>query len=392
MMEKKLKILIIDDEQGLRDMLSFALGQEGYIVLTAKNGKEGTEKVTKEEVDVVISDIKMPEMDGITVLGKIKEIKPEVEVIMATGYGTMETAIESLRKGAFDYINKPFNIDELLFLINKVSAVKQLKSQLVSLKEFDRLKDEFLTAISHEFRTPLTSISGAIELLMDDEGVDNEEKLDYLPYSAQNVKLLEIIKRQTERIRGLVNNLLDFAKMETGFWELKKQGVSVIKLVDDAVKGILLLAEKRRIEIKQQVSLEGRQYQDAGLTADCDSEQIVRVLTNLLSNSIKYTQESGRIAVWYERIPAGAGSEIKFTVEDNGKGIAAENLEKVFDRFYRVDQSLIREEGGVGLGLPICKKVIELHKGRIWVESEGLGRGSRFIFTIPINENNIKGR
>ncbi|OGS20670.1 MAG: hypothetical protein A3J83_05085 [Elusimicrobia bacterium RIFOXYA2_FULL_40_6] len=383
MAEKKLKILVIDDEEGLRDMLSFALTQEGYTVLTAKNGREGIEKVTKGEIDIVISDIKMPEMDGITVLGKIKEIKPEVEVILATGYGTMETAIESLRKGAYDYINKPFNIDELLFLIKKIVSTKQLKSQLVDLKEFDKLKDEFLATISHEFRTPLTSILGAIELLTDSETIDNEERLKRPADTPESMKLLGIIKRQTERIRGLVNNLLDFAKMATGFWELKKQDVSVNKIFDDAVKNISLLAERRKTEISRQISLEGKQFPAVDIIVNCDYEQISRLLTNLLSNSIKYTQESGKIALWYEKTPVG--NEIMFTVEDNGKGIAKENLEKVFDRFYRVDQSLIREEGGVGLGLSICRKIVELHKGKIWVESEGLGKGSRFIFTIPIN-------
>src|SRR3989339_1924448 len=125
--DKKWTVLVIDDEQDLREMLSFTLMNEGYNVLTAANGKLGVEKAEKEDVDVVISDIKMPEMDGITVLGKIKEIKPEVEVIMATGYGTMETAIESLRKGAFDYINKPFNIDELLIVIEKALEKSQFK-------------------------------------------------------------------------------------------------------------------------------------------------------------------------------------------------------------------------------------------------------------------------
>src|ERR1035437_7509016 len=108
-METKLRVLVIDDEQGLRDMLLFTLGNEGYIVSTASNGEEGVKKAVDEDFDVVITDIKMPVMDGITVLSRIKEHKPKVEIIMVTGNGTMETAIESLRKGAFDFINKPVN-------------------------------------------------------------------------------------------------------------------------------------------------------------------------------------------------------------------------------------------------------------------------------------------
>lgn len=221
-MDKKPIVLVIDDEQGIRDMLSYALGKEGYKVLTAQNGEEGIEKVKKEDIDIVISDIKMPGLDGVAVLGKIKEIKPQIEVIIATGYASIETAIESLRKGAYDYINKPFNITELSVLLEKAYETKQMKSQLVSLKELDRLKDEFISTVSHELKTPLMAISGAIELLLDKENVAEEEKLQF-KYDENTKKLLEIIERQAKKMRILVNNLLDFAKMEAGFFVLKKQ-------------------------------------------------------------------------------------------------------------------------------------------------------------------------
>ncbi|MFQ3675119.1 MAG: response regulator, partial [Endomicrobiia bacterium] len=131
----KHKILVIDDEQGIRDMVSYTLLKEGYAVFTAANGAEGVEQVIKNDIDVAITDIKMPGMDGIEVLKKIKEVKPEVEVIVATGYGSTETAVESLRKGAYDYINKPFNIDELSSLVSKAIEKKQIKSKLVSMEE-----------------------------------------------------------------------------------------------------------------------------------------------------------------------------------------------------------------------------------------------------------------
>ncbi len=195
-MDKKVKILVVDDEQGMRDMLSYALGKEGYIVVTAQNGEEGINKVKEEDIDIAILDIKMPGMDGITVLGKIKEIKPEIEVIIATGYASLETAIESLRKGAYDYINKPFNINELTALLEKAYETKHMKSQLVSLKELDRLKDEFISTVSHELKTPLMAISGALELLLDREDVVDEEQLQF-KYDENTKKLLEIIERQT---------------------------------------------------------------------------------------------------------------------------------------------------------------------------------------------------
>ncbi|MCB4792811.1 MAG: response regulator [Elusimicrobia bacterium] len=378
LIKNDVKVLIIDDEQGIRDMISYALQKEGYTVKTAQNGKEGIQKVDEQEIDIVITDIKMPGIDGIEVLEKIKEIKPEIEVIVATGYGTMETAIESLRKGAYDYINKPFNINELSLLIAKAYETKQLKSQLVSLKELDKLKAEFLSMITHELRTPLMAISGALEIIMSKEDVDDEGKL--IDKIKQSNELLEIIKRNTERIRALITDMLDCAKIEAGCWKLENKDTPVIKIMKEAVKETESLASNKKIDIVQQVSLTGNTYQAADIMVNCDYEQIKRVLTNFLTNSIKYTQESGKIAVWFEKTNGG----VKFTVEDNGMGIAKENLEAVFDRFYRINQTFKKDAGGFGLGLSICKKIIELHNGKIWVESEGLEKGSKFIFTLPI--------
>jgi signal transduction histidine kinase len=375
LMESNPKILVIDDEEGLRDMLSFSLGKEGYKVSTARNGEEGIKKATEEDIDIVITDIKMPGMDGIAVLGKIKEINPRIEVIVATGYGTIESAIESLRKGAFDYINKPFNIDELLAILSKANETKQLRSELVSMKNLDKLKDELLSMIAHELRTPLTAVGGAVKLLMGnsliEDGMRNE--------------LFTIMNRNVQRIRILIDSILDFSKMEAGFWVLKKTDVSAPGMAVNSIKQIMPLAENEKIEIVRQKDLSGREHPAEGIIVNCDQEQIERVLTNFLSNSIKYTPVGGKIAVWAERADEG----VKFVVEDNGKGISKESLEKVFDKFYRVDNSLTKKEYGLGLGLSICKKVIELHGGKTWAESEGAGLGSKFIFTLPAKEQTI---
>ncbi|OGF47715.1 MAG: hypothetical protein A2231_01060 [Candidatus Firestonebacteria bacterium RIFOXYA2_FULL_40_8] len=379
-MEKKWTVLVIDDEQDLREMLSFTLVNEGYNVLTAANGKLGVEKAEKEDVDVIISDIKMPEMDGITVLGKVKEMKPEIEVIMATGFGTMETAIESLRKGAFDFIHKPYNIDELIALIIKACETKKLKSQVLSLQQMDKLKDEFLSIVSHELKTPLASISGAIQLLMDDEGVDEEKLLSNS--SEDNQKLLKMISRNADKIRKLIDNLLDFAKMEAGFWELKITDIKMAEIMDEIPVTVKPVASLKNIEVVMGVSLSGQKYDFEKLLFKGDMDQIGRVVVNFVTNAVKYTPENGKVCVWAEK----TGNDIRVVVEDNGKGIAAENLQKVFDKFYRVDQHLKKLEAGFGLGLAICKKIIELHKGKLRAESDGLGKGSRFIFTIPVSE------
>jgi DNA-binding NtrC family response regulator len=126
-MNPKIKLLVIDDEKGLRDMVAFALPQEDYVVYTASTGAEGIQKVTENDIDIVLTDIKMPEMDGIVVLKKIKEINPAIEVIVVTGYSTMGTVEEALRNGAFDYLPKPYNLDELFTMLKKAYCAKQTK-------------------------------------------------------------------------------------------------------------------------------------------------------------------------------------------------------------------------------------------------------------------------
>jgi signal transduction histidine kinase len=368
----KNKILVVDDEPGLRDMFSFALGKEGYEVLTASNGEEGIKKVTeKEGIDIVITDIMMPGMNGIAVLGKIKEINPEIEVIVATGFGSMETAIECLRNGAYDYITKPININEILILLKKALETKELKSQLVSMKKLDKLKDELLSMITHELRTPLTSVMGAVKLLMG----------NFIP-DAEKEELLAIVDKNAQKIRILIDAILDYSKMEAGFWKLNKQDVSAMEIINSSIKQIKPLAEIEKIGIIQHQSLSGQKYSSENTIVNCDPEQIGRVLINFLSNSLKYTQENGKIAVWHDITDEG----IKFVVEDNGKGISKENIGRVFDKFYRVDNSVGRKEYGLGLGLAICKKIIELHGGKILAESEGEWKGSKFIFIIPASK------
>lgn len=368
---KKGKVLVIDDEKGLRDMLSYALGREGYEVLVAENGEVGVEKVKQEEVNVVVTDIKMPGMDGVAVLKKIKQMNENVEVIVATGYGSMETAIESLRNGAYDYINKPFNIDELISLISKAIERQQMKSQLVSLQELDKMKDEFIAAISHELKSPLMVINGVLELLTS-ENEDKEKAVEY-KYDENTKKLLEMIGKQTKRIKELIENLLDIAKMEAGFFKLDKKKVSLKDIIKTSIEEIKTVADNKKIK----VSFLQEKSEDIEIV--CDKEQIVRVIKNLLTNAIKYSNEYTEVEVYYEKMD----KEVKLTVKDNGIGIEKKNLEKVFDRFFQVSSGT---KSGTGLGLSICKKIITMHNGQIWAESEGLGKGSRFIFTLPLSK------
>jgi len=170
-------------------------------------------------------------------------------------------------------------------------------------------------------------------------------------------------------MQTLVEKIHDFAYMSSDFFVLKEKDCVLNKIIKDAINSIIKFAEDKNIQI-----IEKLPQQD--VVIKCDPEQIERVIVNLLTNAIKYSSAEGRITISLQEIE----DNVKVVVEDIGRGILKEDLEKIFEPFYRVKDV---NEKGTGLGLAICKKIIELHRGKIWAESEGIGKGSKFIFTLP---------
>ncbi|MBN1384338.1 MAG: response regulator [Elusimicrobia bacterium] len=379
------RILVVDDETDILKFVEIALTKSGYFVQITADPLEALNLLKENDFDVAIIDLKMPEMDGSELLERIKNKHSKTEVIIVTAHASIETAVDCIKKGASNYLMKPFEMKELITTVDRAVEIGSLKSQLVSLKEMDKLKDEFISTISHELKTPLMAISGAIEILSEQEKVDEKREAFRAQTDKEVQKLTEIISRQTYKMKSLVNDLLDFAKMEAGFIGIKDEEVSVVKVVDESVNEVKPLMDKKKIDISLSNSLSDT------FNIKCSHQHLKRVITNLLGNSVKYTHEGGKIAVDIIKTngikkseKAAAPDFVLFSVADNGIGIAKENLKEVFGKFYRVDQSLTREAGGFGLGLSICKKIVELYDGKIWAESGGLGKGSKFTFILPI--------
>jgi len=356
----KPKVLIIEDDKLTREIVVNALSKEGYEVQSTESGKVGIEKITKEDFDVVVLDINLPDVNGMVVLDEIKKTKPSIEAIIATAYESVETAIEGIKKDVFDYLKKPLKIEELVDSVKKAFLAKKLKSQIFDLKS----ESMFLSFLSHELKTPIMIISNTLELLLGEAGNKNVYR-----YSEETRELLEIINRQTQKMQALVEDTLDFAYISSDFFVLKEKDCVLNKIIKNAINSIIKFAEDKNIQI-----IEKLPQQD--VVIKCDPEQIERVIVNLLTNAIKYSSAEGRITVSLQEIE----DNVKIMVEDIGIGIAKENLEKIFEPFYRVKDV---NEKGTGLGLAICKKIIELHRGKIWAESEGIGKGSKFIITLP---------
>ncbi len=232
---------------------------------------------------------------------------------------------------------------------------------ITRLKQLEKVRQDFVANVSHELRTPLTTIKGYAETLLD--GALKED---------QAFQFVQVIKRHTDRLTKIVEDLLMLSKIETKEFQLKIEVISLPNFIDDIIDFVKDLAEKKKISLS-------RNDIPSSLAVQADRSYLEQILINLLDNAVKYTPEGGRVTV---SAVEKDSKDIQFSVEDNGIGIPKEDLSRIFERFYRVDKGRSKEMGGTGLGLSIVKHLVQAHGGRVWVESQ-LGKGSVFYFTLP---------
>jgi len=274
----------------------------------------------------------------------------------------MQETAERLAKGDF---SKRINIksrDELGELAKSLNTMaEELQLKIETLKRLDTMRTDFVANVSHELKTPLTSIKGFVETL--ESGAINDR---------QNAKrFLSIIRKHTDRLGKIIDDLLSLGELELRKDSIEKVELDLRNLVDEVVMGF-----GHALVTKQQTLTVNSQEGDFIIKADRD--KIEQVFVNLIDNAIKYTKEGGHITVSLSR----QKDEVAIIVEDNGIGIPKEYLDRVFERFYRVDKARSRELGGTGLGLSIAKHIVLLHNGKISIESE-LGRGTKVLATLP---------
>jgi signal transduction histidine kinase len=239
---------------------------------------------------------------------------------------------------------------------------EELKTSYNELKELDKLKSELIAIVSHELRTPLTSIKGYVELVLDGTmGTINDSQK----------KCLQVADDNIVRLRRLIESMLDLSKIERGELEMYREKVNIREIVGDVIEYLKPLATEKNIKLNSEVE---------GINLEADKDRITQVLTNLIENAIKFSPANESILV------SGVleNEHVHLKVTDRGAGIPKKDMVKVFDRFYQVDSSTKRKKGGSGLGLAVCKSIVEAHKGSIWVESE-LGKGSTFHILLPVS-------
>ena len=242
---------------------------------------------------------------------------------------------------------------------------RQLEVANERLKELDRLKSDFVSNVSHELRTPLTAIKGAVDLLLREvTGALNERQTHYLTR----------VRSNTQHLAGLINDLLDLSKIEDGKIELKATRVSIRDLVHEVVEILRPIAAKKKIAVEVKAA-------KPSMLVWADRDKVTQVLVNVIGNAIKFTPPEGRVTISIAR----DGTEwVRVSVIDTGPGIPTAESQRIFDKFYQVAESGRSKPKGTGLGLAISKALVELHGGKIWVESH-VNRGSTFSFTLPLS-------
>jgi two-component system, OmpR family, phosphate regulon sensor histidine kinase PhoR len=484
-------VLVVDDEQGIRQGSKRIIDRMGCRALTAKTGEEGLEIVEREAVDIVLLDLKMPGMDGMEVLHTLQEKFPQVLVIVITGFATIETAIEAMKKGAYDFIPKPFEPDQLRIVVNRASELVHLETEarrlqlertrtladlgaeksrihtiihslpngilvtnaqgmvvlinpafvrqmglpdgmtmgrpvqdylgdegllrlvmevsqgrhvdfddippyefstgsekflqartrpvlgdrheclgavitlqdITAMKVIDRLKSEFVAKVSHELRSPLSTIHEQLAVVLSDMVGQ---------VSSSDTHLLSRAKEKTQGLISLIGDLLDLSRIESGAVCETPKPVILEELLENIIDFL-----GTRAAAKHQ-SLTLTRPKEPLPAVKADPLALESIFGNLITNAINYTPENGRIEVHISQ----AGINLQVQVIDNGFGIEARHLEKIFERFYRVKTEKTRYITGTGLGLPIVKGLIDSLGGRISVESMP-DEGSTFTILLP---------
>ena len=360
---KKPVILVIDDEESIRDSCFQVIVKDGYQAETAKDGTEGLEKIISIHPDMVLVDLKMPGKSGNEVLEELQTIDPNIIPVVITGYGTVDSAVEAMKRGAFDFIQKPFTPEELRKIIRRSLERKKLLQETEALRQEKKILEEnFITMVSHQLRSPLVAVQQYFEVILGGMAGQVEAKQE------------QMLNRASDRIKNLlnlINDWLDMARMNSEVIADKLHPLSIKSLIEKLIDFFEPTARKECISLKL-----GPIPDDPHVLGN--QESLEQVFSNLISNAVKYNRPGGTATIFIKE----KNGSVVVEVQDTGIGISSEHLPFIFDQFYRVNRKEGQKTKGTGLGLSIAKKIVEAHEGTIRAVSEP-GKGTTFAVTFP---------
>ena len=353
-------VVVIDDDYAMRLSCRKILAKSGFQVETCENGAQGLEAVARLKPALVLVDLKMPGLSGMEVIPRVREISREIVVVVITGYATIDTAVEAMKSGAYDFLPKPFSPDELRLIVQRGLERRRLaiRSNQAEM-ERELLKRRFVSFVSHQLQTPLVAIHQYLSVLKRLEETEDA--------AAKRREWFDRCLKRIDDLQALIRDWLTLAKLEGQCLAQRRVRVDLKQTVES------VLADNAEIAAANQVTLDSRMPDECLVRGDPNCLSVL--VDNLVGNAIKYNHPAGSVTVSVET----AGEEIELAVSDTGIGIPEEFRALLFDEFFRVESA---QSGGTGLGLAICRKVATEMGGSIHVESE-VGAGSTFRARLP---------
>ena len=374
------KILVVDDEAALKTALCNGLKDKGYEAVGFTSGKDAIAALRIDKFDVLLTDLMMPEVDGIALLREALKIDADLVAIVLTGEGTIATAVEAMKLGASDYVLKPFKLGVIVPSISRALAMRRLRLEKTELE--GRLRERtadleianrelktangeleaFAYSVAHDLGAPLRAIQSLGRIVVDDYAAQ-------LPSEAQG--FMTQILTSAQRMKRMMEDLLRLSRISQS--QLSKQKIELSTLVKDVLADLRGEYESRSVEVR------------LGQLPDCfgDAALLKQVFVNLLSNAFKFTRGKPQavVEIGYEE----QGDEKVYFVRDNGAGFEMKNAPKLFGVFQRLHGE--KEFEGTGVGLSIVRRIVERHDGRIWADAMA-GQGATFYFTLDTNSSN----
>lgn len=364
-----LHALVVDDSSMARRVVSKTLKLEGINVTEAENGMEAFEIVCKRmsELDIVITDLHMPVMNGVQMVEKIrKELDlTDLPIIFLTGETDNTRLLDIFECGGTDYLIKPFVKEELMARIQvhleRRELTRQLRASVNELSNLNRMKDELIAVCSHDLRSPLHGMLGFIEMLAEKTYLRDEDR-----------EGLHDIKGSGDYLLDLINDILDLSKIQSKAEDMSMQPLNASHLIDACFKAMKNMADSKEIAFSLQDNC-------SNVIISGNRSSLMRAVNNLVSNAIKFTPAGKSVSITLEK---ESDNQLAVIISDTGIGIAKEMIPILFDKYSRSSRQGTGGEKGTGLGMSIVKEIVQLHNGEIRVEST-IGEGSEFTMTLP---------
>jgi signal transduction histidine kinase len=363
-------VLLIEDNPGDADLVRLRLveGQSPVKVNCVNRLADGLASLTSETPSVVLLDLNLPDSRGAETFRRVMEHSPNVPVVVLSGQDDEALAMRAVHSGVQDYLVKSSLSSKHLERAIRYAVERQalLRSLEIAQKQQLEFKNHFLSHVSHELRTPLTCIHQYVTLLLD--GLAG-------PIAPDQADHLKTVLKSVNQLHAMIRDLLEATRAESGQMRVEPRCIALSELLQQAVAMLRPTADEKKVGLE--IGLDQRLP-----LVQADPDRVLEVLINLVDNAIKFTPADGAVMLQASLVDADPSS-VYISVSDTGRGIGPEAKALIFERLYQDPESVDNNRSGLGLGLFICREIVRLHQGRIWVSSEP-GQGSTFTFTLPV--------